>query len=208
MALQTVTDILHQSYVQPKSEENKKNVLQCVSDNLQRKMEAVCRRYGNREKFLHQMSPIYQTYAAQNPDKAFFGDAPTLAVINTTYGKNTAVMWLIPQLNNVSRFCGCKERLTDEVTEELARSIAAEYYYLKTSELMLFLQRFKMGHYGRFYGAVDPLVITTALQDFLADRRTAYAKHQQEEERKQREAWEKEERMTYEEYKQLKEQNK
>ena len=208
MALQTVTDILHQSYVQPKSEENKKNVLQCVSGNLQRKMEAVCRRYGNREKFLHQMSPIYQTYAAQNPDKAFFGDAPTLTVINATYGKNTAVMWLIPQLNNVSRFCGCKERLTDEVTEELARSIAAEYYYLKTSELMLFLQRFKMGHYGRFYGAVDPLVITTALQDFLADRRTAYAKHQQEEERKQREAWEKEERITYEEYKQLKEQQK
>lgn len=171
-------------------------------------MAEVGSRYGTREQFMQKMSPRYQPYAAQNPERSYFGDAPTLAVVNRTYGDNTAVMWLIPQLNNVSRFCGCKERLTDEVTEELARSIAAEYYYLKTSELMLFLQWFKMGHYGRFYGAVDPLVITTALQDFILDRRTAYTKQAMEEERRKREAWANDDNMTYEEYQKLKKEGK
>lgn len=35
---------------------------------------------------------------------------------------------------------------------------------------MLFLWWFKSGKYGRFYGSVDPLVISSALRDFLQDR--------------------------------------
>ena len=72
----------------------------------------------------------------------------------------------------------------------------------------MFFYWFKTGKYGHFYGSVDPMIITTALRDFAIDRRIAYASHQQEEERKQREAWDKEERMTYEEYQRLKMQNK
>lgn len=69
---------------------------------------------------------------------------------------------------------------------------------------MLFFHRFKTGRYGRFYGAVDPLVITTSLRDFIRERNDAYAIHEQEE----RKAREKEERrgkvlMSYEEYKEL-----
>ena len=41
---------------------------------------------------------------------------------------------------------------------------------VKVSELLLFFYRFKAGHYGHFYGTVDPMVITCALRDFVAER--------------------------------------
>ena len=153
------------------------------------------------------MNPGVQTYAGKHPDRAFFGEAPTLTTVNLAYGRQTSVLWLVPQLIDLSEYCGCREKLKDHMLEDLAKIISIEYHYFKTSELLLFFYWFKAGRYGHFYGSVDPMVITTALRDFVIDRRTAYAKHQQEEERKQREAWEKEERMTYEEYKQLKERN-
>ena len=193
--VQNIADILHPNYVQPRKEENKKKGLLLASNDLQKKMAEVGRRYGTREQFMQKMSPRFQPYAAQNPERAYFGDAPTLAVVNRTYGDNTATIWLIPQINSVTRFC--KDKVTDEVTEELAISIAVRYYYLKTSELMMFFQNYKMAVYG------EPKFksITTALrQNFLEERKAAYAKRVQEEERKKREAWENDDNITYQEY--------
>lgn len=48
--------------------------------------------------------------------------------------------------------------------------IAQTYSYLKVSELMLFFYQFKQGRYGQFYGAIDPLKIMCALQDFRRER--------------------------------------
>ena len=45
---------------------------------------------------------------------------------------------------------------------------------------MLFFQKFKAGAYGRFYGAVDALVITTALREFCEERGDMIARHEQE----------------------------
>lgn len=113
-------------------------------------------------------------------------------------------MWLIPQLYDLSEYCGCKDKLRGRPLEQCASIIALEYFYLKVSELMLFFHRFKSGRYGRFYGAVDPLVITTSLRDFIRERNDAYAVHEQE----KRKAREKEERkgkvlMSYEEYQEI-----
>lgn len=110
-----------------------------------------------------------------------FGDAPTLAVLNTTYGPMTAAMWLVPQLYNLSEYCGCKNKLESKALEECAIIIATNYYYLKVTELMLFFHRFKLGVYGRFYGAVDPLVITISLRSFVVDRNNEIIKKEEEE---------------------------
>lgn len=129
----------------------------------------------------------------------FFGDAPVLSELNMTYGEMTATMWLVPQLYNLSEYCGCKDKLQGKALEECAGIIAAEYFYLKVSELMLFFYRFKSGRYGRFYGSVDPLVITTSLMAFIEERNEAIG------EREKTEMMEKQERdrkkaITYEEY--------
>lgn len=82
----------------------------------------------------------------------------------------TSTMWLIPQLYDLSEYCGVKDKLEGKSLEECASVIASEFYYLKVSELMLFFHRFKSGRYGKLYGSVDPLAITTSLREFLKER--------------------------------------
>lgn len=72
---------------------------------------------------------------------------------------------------------------------------------------MLFFHRFKSGCYGRFYGSVDPLVITTSLREFIKERNEAIDKHEQEERQAKRSAdANRENTITYEEFLKLQQQ--
>lgn len=145
------------------------------------------RKYGDRNSFLQKANPSVQTAFASRPDSCYFGDYPTLGELNAAYGKTMAAQWLVAQLTNLSEFSGARD-VTVLQLEELSRVVAQEYHWLKITELMLFFYRFKTGRYGRFYGSVDPLVVTTALREFLAERNAAYARHEQlERERKEEE---------------------
>jgi len=139
------------------------------------------KKYGSRESFLTLYNPAAQREICKDSDDCFFGDHPTLGKIRAGYGENAPVMWLIPQLYNLSEYCGCKDKLQGSPLEDCANVIATDFFYLKVSELMLFFHRFKSGKYGRFYGSVDPLVITTSLRDFLRERAYAIDRHEQEE---------------------------
>lgn len=121
-------------------------------------------------EFMEAFNPRQQMQVVGNPDDCLFGPYWTLAQLKVEYGKNTPVAWLVPQLLNLSEFCGCKGKLSDAQLEECAFTIATEYYYLKVSELMLFFHKFKAGYYGKFYGNVDPMVITTSLRTFVSFR--------------------------------------
>lgn len=102
--------------------------------------------------------------------RCLFAPYPTLAEINASEGIGASAAWIVTQLFSLSEFCGVKEKMSDYQMEQLARLIAREYFDMKISELMLFFDRFKCGVYGRFYGSVDPMVLTTALRQFRADR--------------------------------------
>ena len=132
-------------------------------------------------------------------DACIFGKFPTLAELNKRFDNRFAAAWVMAHLHDLSEFCGCREKLNGQALKQCASIISMEFYYLKISELMLFFYRFKTGKYGRFYGSVDPLVITTALREFLIDRASAYARHEREEQVRQRMEWEKE-AVSYEEY--------
>lgn len=154
--------------------------------DLQQKTMLVSK-YGSRESFLTTYNPILQRVMCGNIDECYFGDYPTLAALKAGYGDNAPVMWLIPQLYNLSEYCGCKEKLQGTPLEDCASVIATDFYYLKVTELMLFFHRFKSGLYGRFYGSIDPLIITTSLRSFVKERWYAYEKKEQEERERQRE---------------------
>ena len=66
---------------------------------------------------------------------------------------------------------GVKEKMPVSRQKELSRLILVEYPYLKVTELLLFFHRLKCGRYGRFYGMVDALFITSALVQFMEERR-------------------------------------
>ena len=86
--------------------------------------------------------------------------SPFLVVIEKTYGENSAVQWLMMQLSAFNEYCGKKEKMDDWQIENLARNIVNRYGWLKASEILLFLNRYKNGELGPMYGTVDP-------QDFM-----------------------------------------
>lgn len=156
-------------------------------------------RFGNIKEFMLRLSPGYQLTIGGSEEECYFGDYPTLAEVNRIYSSKAAQAWLIPQLVNLSEFCGAKEKLSKMQQCECAELIVQEFYFLKVSELMLFFVKFKKGYYGQFYGAVDPMVIMSALRRFVIDRNIAYESKEKEDGRKQN-AKEKENAITWEEY--------
>ena len=164
-------------------------------------------KYGGRDAFLKTFNPDYQRKICDSQDLCFFGDYPTITDTRLAYGKNAPVMWLVPQLYNLSEYCGCRDKLQGKPLEECAFVISTEFSYLKISELMLFFYRFKTGRYGRFYGSVDPLIITESLRKFCDERWCAYERHGQELMEK-KEAGYRNGAVSYEEYQKLKQEGK
>lgn len=72
---------------------------------------------------------------------------------------------------------------------------------------MLFFHRFKTARYGRFYGSVDPLIITESLRKFCDERWHSYEKRKQEQQ-EQLDNEHRENAVTYEQYQQMKKEGK
>lgn len=154
------------------------------------------------KRFMFDNSPAMQSEMASKPKECMFGEYPTLKELKRNYGTKADISWMIPQLIDISEFCGAKNKLDNDQIMQTAMVISSEYGYLKTSELMLFFHYLKAGRYGIFYGSVDPMKITTALRQFLVDRNDYfYRLDQKERERKREEA--RKGAVTYEEYQQL-----
>ena len=156
----------------------------------------------NLTTFLIENNPQKQNELAKHPYECMFGNYPTMRQLRKEMGENAPVMWLTAQLKDLSEYCGCSNKLTPQALHNCANIIATQYGYLMTSELMLFFFHFKAGRYGEFYGAVDPIKITSSLRKFLLERNDYFFRLEQK--RKERE---KEESMkdavTYEEYRQM-----
>ena len=159
-----------------------------LSPKLQLMVNALLSSHSSLESFMQVMNPEMQHTCARLVDRAYFGTAPTLLTLRCAYHDEAATMWMLPQLYDLGEYCGVKDKLDKEQMKQLARIIVQEFGYLKVTEVMLFLHRFKAGHYGRFYGAIDPMVIVMALRhDFMRERADAIDKR----ERAQRQAeWE------------------
>ncbi len=133
------------------------------------------------------LSPALQHELYKDREDCWFGDYPTLAELNTAYNQKAAQAWLVPQLTDLSEFCGVKGKLTENQLTQCAEIMATDYYYLKVSELMLFFSNLKRSKYGRFYGAIDPMTILSSADDFLQERASAYEERMRETRRKARE---------------------
>jgi len=139
-----------------------------------------------------------QASFARKPERAVMGEYPTLTDLNNSYGKTFAEQWLYPQITDLSTFTGAKNLDKDQI-QKLASVISIEYHYLKVTEIMLFFYLFKTGRYGRFYGTVDPMVITCAFRDFMKERNVFIDQYERAE--KERIASEnKQPTMSYEEW--------
>lgn len=143
-------------------------------------------------------NPSLQIKYCRDIERVHFGKAPRLNLICEVFGRNTAESWLIIQLNDLAMFSGCKEKLSPSQIEETAQIIVETYPTLNLTELMLFFQRFKRCEYGKFYGAVDPMIILQALSEFAKERDRAFEQRR----KRQKEALANKGLQEYEELKQ------
>lgn len=72
--------------------------------------------------------------------------------------------------------------------------------------MLLFFHRLKCGRYGRFYGSVDALTITTSLLQFMDERRKESVRYRQPDTAAPATTTPSSSGITYEEYLRLKEQ--
>jgi hypothetical protein len=134
--------------------------------------------------FLRTFNPARQAeYATKAPARCFIGTAPSLARVQATYGHGTTITWLSAQLVDLVLFCGIRDKPPMEQITAIAQTIMVGYGHLTVTQLMVFFQRFKAGEYGRFYGVIDGLVITDALNAFLPYRRQMIDRYQQQQAR-------------------------
>ena len=135
-------------------------------------------------------NPSLQQVVADNLDRAMFGTAPMLCVLDAAYGEGSAVTWLIPQLHDLCAAVGVKTKLDDVQLKQLATMIRKEFGYLKATEVMLFVWRFKAGHYGELYGAVDPVRIMRALRGRFSEERAKHIElHERELHEREKQQW-------------------
>ena len=163
----------------------------------------ISKRFGNQDAFLQKVNPQTQVAFAVKQRQAIMGDYPTLIDICHAYGKTFSEQWLYPQIADLALFTGAKN-LTKKQMRGLASVIAVEYRYLKVTELMIFFYRFKTGRYGRFYGSVDPMVITCALREFMKERNSLIDIYEREERDKELEQQKLLPGITYEQYLEMK----
>ena len=143
------------------------------------------------KNFLLTFNPSAQKLAGRNPERAFFGEAPSLAIMRHSYGDGFPATWLLPQILDLVAFSNSKGTLNGQQAEFLAEAIVNEYYFLTASELLLFFYRFKIGTYGKFYGNVDPMMIMQGLKQFVKERNFAIDQRENELKKKEREEIEK-----------------
>lgn len=138
-------------------------------------------RFGDTpERILTAYNPSNQIQFCRDIDRVHFGNAPSIIAVANAYGRNTAASWLEIQINDLSEFAGCREKLTTQQTADTAQLIIEAYPTYKLTEFMLFFLRFKCCKYGRFYGAVDPMIIMQSLSVFADERAAEIDRHEHE----------------------------
>ena len=146
----------------------------------------VLREFGSRENFTKVCGPMAQLVVGRNPKLAILSEkSPTLVVMKKAYGDNFPVAWLMEQILELVVYSNSKGTLNDYQAEFLANTIVNEHYDLKASELLLFFYQFKVGKYGHFYGVIDPMRITIALDEFCDERDRVIEQHRKEGEKAQ-----------------------
>lgn len=163
------------------------------------------RRYGNAgSALLSEYNADFIMRKRIGAEDCYFGDYPALSELDVKIGDRFSAAWLMAQLHDLSEYCGCKDKLEGHALRQCASIMATDFNYLKVTEVLLFLHRFKSGRYGRFFGSIDPIVITSSMREFLGERLYAMRHRQQlqdEQERQRR----KKECVTWEQYRAMQE---
>lgn len=103
-------------------------------------------------------------------NKAYSEKSPCFSDIDKAYGESTASLWVETQITGLDFVTQNKESSDIKAVEEFSRLFVRQYQNIKLTEFLLFIARFKLGIYGKFYSYFDVVTIGDAFRKFLKDR--------------------------------------
>lgn len=111
------------------------------------------------------------SYAAQNPERAYMAQCPTLGEYGVLYGEECPAFWIRIQITALFGSSGSREKGMADGIKLFAESFAEMARNYKLSELMLFFARYKAGKYDNSFASFDPKRIGNAFfKEFLPER--------------------------------------
>jgi hypothetical protein len=172
------------------------------------KADKLRERYPTLKHLSADFNPSHSAVYSRYPSRCVNGNAPVLADINNAYGENASVQWLIAHIAAFQESINVPNKMLPAQYAGLAETIAQEFHFLKTTDIILFLNHLAAGRYNvDFHGYVEPDIILEALRSQYLHYR--YRLINQEEERREKEKQKSqpvEKTMTYAEWKKLQKQ--
>lgn len=174
------------------------NVIQCLQSNAvtrkpnsakkSSKQLELFNRYQSASAFMVDYNPDLQSKLINagitHSDIALNDKIPSLGLLRSTFGDTTPIEWLKIQFGSLNDYAEQGIGISPGQLTELASLYLAEYFYLNTAEVCLFLARFKLGKYGQFYGSIGPMKIMSAMCAYSKERRRALNEHERTMKRK------------------------
>ena len=115
-------------------------------------------------------STSLQSVLLTDIEKAYSDKSPTISDLERMYGSGSATLWIKTQLMTLDFASGTKDGADMNVLQEFSALFAAKYYHIKLTEFLLFMARFKLGQYGKFYSYFDVIAVGEAFKRFLLER--------------------------------------
>ena len=117
-------------------------------------LSAIKEKYPTFSKASAVYSTSLQSMLLADTEKAYSEKSPTLSDLERMYGYGSST----------------KEGADENALNEFSRLFVGQYHYIKLTEFILFVARFKLGRYGKFYGYFDTITVGEAFRKFLRER--------------------------------------
>lgn len=131
-----------------------------------------CRQHSKEEAMalISTVTPALQYDMARSIREVVERDCLTLTDLAMEYNSKTAETWVVCQLRNMGQFAGMDEEQSVEQLKDTALAVIDKAGYLKMTEIMHWMIRWKRGVYGRFYGRFDGMKVMESLNEFVSWR--------------------------------------
>ena len=133
-------------------------------------LSAIKEKYPTFSKASAAYSTSLQSMLLADTEKAYSEKSPTLSDLERMYGYGSSSLWVKTQLLTIDFASSTKEGADENALNEFSRLFVGQYHYIKLTEFILFVARFKLGRYGKFYGYFDTITVGEAFRKFLRER--------------------------------------
>ena len=165
------------------------------------RLNALVSQYPSLQRLAEVYHPSQASRYSRYPERCICGNAPTLVDLNNAYGENSAVKWLIAQLVSYQEGINTPNKMQPLQYTSLAERIVQEFYYLKCTDIHLFLAHLAAGTYNiDYHGYVSPDIILDTLRNRYIPYRDEVARREEEKRQKQLEQQESKRGITWEEF--------